>query len=322
MFNSFFIQIINDIIHELNSTTKDRYEINFLGNEFCFVIKKNNLIYQHVVGYNFDINTSSTALLCKDKYACSILLLNNNISSVQYKYFSIDPTQNNNSILIHDIQNYCHRIKYPVVIKDNTGSCGYDVFLANNDNDIETYTNIILQRKNAVCISKFEKIKNEYRVIYFDGNVELVYKKKKKYIIGDGVKTVRQLILEKYKNLSSIYYSNFFFSNDELQKKLSTILRKNQKLELGWKHNLSLGSTPQIIKKPHKDIITLALNAINIVGVRLASVDIIEDINGKFKIIEINGGMMMKFLSEYKTRTFSGYDFARKMYKKILFPQQ
>ena len=55
---------------------------------------------------------------------------------------------------------------------------------------------------------------------------------------------------------------------------------------------------------------------------RLASVDIIEDINGKFKIIEINGGMMMKFLSEYKTRTFSGYDFARKMYKKILFPQQ
>lgn len=321
MFNNFCIKIINEIIHELNSTTKDKYDIIFLGNEFCFVIKKNNIIYQHVIGYNFDINTSASALLCKDKSACSILLSHNNIPSVQYKYFSIDPTQNDNNILIQNIQNYCNTIRYPVVIKDNTGSCGRDVFVANNPNDINVYTNILLQRKNGLCISKFEKIKNEYRVICYDGNVELVYKKKKKFIVGDGESTVQQLIIAKYKSLSMVYYSNFFFSQEELNKKLSTILHKNQRLELGWKHNLSLGSTPQIITTPHKDIVTLALNATKITGVRLASVDIIEDINGKFKIIEINSGMMMKFLSEYKTRTFSGYNFAKKMYRKILFQQ-
>jgi glutathione synthase/RimK-type ligase-like ATP-grasp enzyme len=71
---------------------------------------------------------------------------------------------------------------FPVIIKQNSGSQGKNVFLCKNVDELYQAVSRVFNRQDKnydylVLAQEFVKIKKEYRVIYFEGKVELVYEK-------------------------------------------------------------------------------------------------------------------------------------------------
>jgi glutathione synthase/RimK-type ligase-like ATP-grasp enzyme len=72
---------------------------------------------------------------------------------------------------------------------------------------------------------------------------------------------------------------------------------KGEEFFLEWKHNLSHGSKPMILSKDSvsrmDEIHDIAINAARAVGIKFCSVDIVQDCEEKFLVLEINSGIMM-----------------------------
>lgn len=86
------------------------------------------------------------------------------------------------------------RVGYPVVLKPQWGSKGNGVYLnINNEKELlRAYSELIKECKE-VMIEEF-KVGNDYRVMLVDYKVVAVSLRKPPFIVGDGVRTIRDLI--------------------------------------------------------------------------------------------------------------------------------
>lgn len=68
-----------------------------------------------------------------------------------------------------------------------------------------------------------------------------------------------------------------------------------------WRHNLSLGAKPLIQTNPQlcQQLNRMAQAAMQTVGARFAAVDIIRDVTGTFKVLEMNGGVTLSHFSAH-----------------------
>ena len=62
--------------------------------------------------------------------------------------------------------------------------------------------------------------------------------------------------------------------------------------------NLGLGATPKDIK-PSDELVSLAKNSQHELGLRLATVDIVEDVDGNVRVMEVNDSIMMEHYARY-----------------------
>lgn len=62
--------------------------------------------------------------------------------------------------------------------------------------------------------------------------------------------------------------------------------------------NLGLGATPKNIE-PDTELISLAKNAQKELGLRLSTVDIVEDVDGNVRVMEVNDSIMMEHYARY-----------------------
>lgn len=78
--------------------------------------------------------------------------------------------------------------------------------------------------------------------------------------------------------------------------------------------NLSKGARPQVIR-PDEAQLTIARNAMRVLGLRVAAVDIVETAAGETMVLEVNDGFMM----EHFARTSPEYEkVAYDVYRKII----
>ncbi|HEY0222463.1 ATP-grasp domain-containing protein [Lactovum miscens] len=83
--------------------------------------------------------------------------------------------------------------------------------------------------------------------------------------------------------------------------------------EGSWKHNLGLGAKPEIV--PLDPVLEdMAKRATKVVGINFASVDIVE-VDGGFKVLEINSGVMME---KFSLQSDENYEIAKSIYRKAL----
>ena len=94
---------------------------------------------------------------------------------------------------------------------------------------------------------------------------------------------------------------------------LNYIPNQNEKVEYSWLFNLSKGAIVE--ETVGNEIITLALEAYKVSGLRFCSVDVIRTTDGKIMIMEINSGVM---ISNYVNLVTNGYNKAYKVYKDAI----
>ena len=148
------------------------------------------------------------------------------------------------------------RLKFPCVLKPIDGMQGKDVntFIRN----YEQFNNIL-----SDLLSKYNKVMYEeqvygdnYRIFMFNNKVMDVIKREQPFIIGDGKKSIQQLIDEKNEKQKKMkLYSTTNISWDYIEEKgytKNSILENNTKLFITNTINFHNGANP--VRIPLKDI--------------------------------------------------------------------
>lgn len=303
--------LLTKLIEEICFEKKIKFEL--LSYDYIMQLTKDNKI-RHIIRNNciFDLNPQSAGKIASDKYATYEVLKSNNIPIINHKMIFnpailpsyIDENGNWPQIIDFFYKNHCK-----VVVKPNYGSRGFGVYLCETIKDLEIAISTLFKDNNSISLCPYYDIKTEYRTFYIDGNCELIYGKHKPYIIGNGKNTVSELISIQH----TIYPDNVVVDENLKSIDLNYIPKKDEKVLLSWKHNLSGGALPQILEDNElkNKIETLVKNAAKAMNIKFATIDVIQTSDNKLYILEVNSGVAMTHFVEH---TPNGYDMAKKIY--------
>lgn len=204
-----------------------------------------------------------------------------------------------------DLLYYAEKIGYPVVIKPQFGNQGKGVIvnIKNRLELIKAYNSLIENYKDIVIEEYIEG--KDYRVCVVGGKVVAAALRIPPYIIGDGHKSIRELIYElnndprrgddHEKPMTKIKIDEALISHlKEAGYKLESVLEEGKKLSLRGNANISTGGmaidcTDEICEE-NKSICIRAAAALglNICGIDLCCLDIGKSIKEQGAIVEVN----------------------------------
>lgn len=166
--------------HELIKEICDENNIKFelISKDWIIKLEKGNLV-RYIVGMKFAINDYASAFICNDKYATYAALKSANIPIADHKLvynrkFIKKELSDFESKL--DLEQYVKKCG-KVVVKDNMGSEGINVFLCDNLEKAIDALNKIFELKQTAVICPFLEISNEYRCICIDNECKIVFEK-------------------------------------------------------------------------------------------------------------------------------------------------
>ncbi len=250
-------------------------------------------------GYDLGLNSAVAHRIANDKSATSDLLELSGIPSVPHTMF-LNP-QLNAYIASAGTWEAMLRLlaQHPggIVIKPTEGTSGKSVFLVANKPALELAVNRIFASHTSLAISPYLEIEDEVRVVLLDDEPLVVYSKDRPSVVGDGKRSLLALALAALpaEQRSSVLPG---MMADLDKAALDAIVPAGERRVLNWRHNLESGAQPLLLEQgePRGACVALALRAAHAIGIRFASVDVVR-IEGAWKILEINSGVMMEALS-------------------------
>lgn len=257
-----------------------------------------------IMGYQFGLNSASVNMLCCDKCAASDLMTEFGIPNIGHVLFASPENQKFMGFpgfwrdLLALLDKYG-----TVVCKPNQGTGGENVFRCSTDCELEEAVHKIFVKSDYLAVSRYYEIEDEYRAIILDGEVRLLYRKRRPQVIGDGVHTVAELAATE--NMAGMdYYSGGG---------LARIPAEGERVLLNWRHNLGQGARADLLADgPVKnEIREIAGRVYKEIGVRFASVDVVATLEG-LKVLEINSGVMME---NYAGQDAESYAIAKEIYR-------
>lgn len=296
-----FKEIIKEICQELD------IKYTFLSKEWLIMLEKNGKV-RYLTGNKFDLNGHAIGNVMDDKYALFCILDKLNIPVCEHSIFYSEGNNNyfaNDCHTKEDIISCFNKYNHDVIIKPNKGSKGIGVYHITNQNDLLNKTSLLFKNNYSISICPFYHIKNEYRVIILDNEIKLIYKKINPIVIGDGVSSLKDLLIK----FNPYYFSNIDISN--------YIPKKNEIYTYDFHFNLSKGSIASLdIEKSLKDkISSLALEVTKRTNIIFASVDIIETTDNKTLVLEVNSGVTISKVQKFIP---DGYNIAKKIFKEAI----
>ena len=256
-----------------------------------------------IIGYKFPNNDAALEQICDDKCALSDILAHNGIPCVPHVYFmrpdntwfgGTEGAWEQMTALLH---------RYgTVVCKVNSGSGGTNVYKARNMRELEAAVTHIFSVSQSLAIAPYVPIQNEYRCIICDGEVRLVYRKQRPYVVGDGVRSAAELIAAK----------TFARVETDEDLDLSVVPAPGEIFEISWKHNIGRGASPEVVTDPAVTgpLCAFASSVARKLNVRFASIDVVND-GEKLRVLEINSGVMME---GFAASSPENYATAKKLY--------
>lgn len=300
----YFKEIIKEICIENNIKYK------FLSKDWVIMLEKDGKT-RFISGYKFDLNSQSIGLIADDKYALYEVLKSKNIPVIEHKI--VYNKKNNLDYAIgcntyEYVKEYFLKNNNNIVIKPNDGTCGKNVFKVTDVNEIDTILDKIFLKNYSISMCPFYNIKHEYRAIMLDGENKLLYAKYLPIVVGDGNKTIRQLLLE----------FNYGYFLDKLEdSKYDKVLPKDMTFEYNWKFNLSQGSIAKKLndKLLEDRLMKIAKQVCKEINLKFGSIDIIETTNNELLVLEVNSGVM---LENYIRLNPDEYVSAKNIYKEAI----
>lgn len=299
-----FKNIIQEICNEENIKYK------FLSKDWVIMLEKDGKT-RFISGYKFDLNSHGIGSIADDKFALYDVLREKKIPVIEHK---IVYNKNNNLDYAIDcntyeyVKDYFIRNNNHIVIKPNNGTCGHDVFEVTDINKIDDILDKIFTSNYSISICPYYNIKHEYRAIMLDGENKLLYAKYLPIVIGDGKKTIRQLLIE---------FNHDYFIDKLQDSKYNNVLDNNEKFQYNWKFNLSQGSIAKKVddKILEDKLVKLAKRVCKEINLRFGSVDIIQTTENELLILEVNSGVMLENYIRFDT---NGYMVAKNIYKDAI----
>ena len=138
----------------------------------------------------------------------------------------------------------------------------------------------------------------EYRVFLLDGEIVYGAGKHPPFLLGDGVRSIRDLLVAHNSDLQARGLSPIAVTMTEPL--LDTVLGAGTHWEIPGRTNFSAGGTMEL-EQPRAEIVAMATDAARALGLRVAAVDLFADIGSDpddLRIIEVNSNPSIRFLEE------------------------
>lgn len=278
-----FPNLIKDICLEEN------IELKMISKNWVAALTKNG-VTRCISGYRFPLNNHAIGSILDDKYALYDLCKLKNIPIIEHSIL-FNPSSKLGADTPKLIEDYFNKYQGDVVIKPNNGTEGHDVYHLKNIQTLKEKCNELFQNNFSISICPFYQIDSEYRVVVLDGEVRLIFEKIRPTVIGDGKKTIKDLLLE----LNYEYFKKKTFDNDYNQ-----VLKKDERYTYDWRFNLSRGATARLVTD--EDLVNkltkMALEITKTLGVGFVSVDIIK-CNYGYLLMEINSGVCINKVTNF-----------------------
>ena len=304
------VSIIKEIAAERN------IKMSSFSQDWIIRLEKDRVV-THIYGYNFELNSATAQMLANDKSAVADLLQHNSIPCVEHKLFlnarlaNYIGSQGNWAEILAFAQKYA----FHIVCKPNDGTGGADVLLVTNPLELEHAVHYLFESKQAICLSPFYPIEQEYRIIWLQDHCELAYTKERPTVTGDARSMVIELLAEQLRThkLSTSVVTQAVAMHS---KHLDQVLEAGKCLELTWKHNLGLGAYPRVIEDEGllHQLGQISRHCAAALNIDFASIDIIK-VHGDYLVLEVNAGIMMEAFVKLVP---DGYAIAKRIYDKAI----
>ncbi|MDX2132245.1 MAG: hypothetical protein SFY69_09345 [Planctomycetota bacterium] len=273
-----------------------------------------------VHGYAFDLNSAATHAIACDKAATSEVLGAAGLARVEHRLF-LNPDL---SAYVRHPGNWRGMLEFfeahgrDVVVKDNTGTGGRDVQRARSHVALEAAALALFERGRSVALCPFVPIDAETRFVVLAGRCEVMYSKVRPAVVGDGVRTVLELLgdLVARGGLTRELSRLLATMDAETAGALRDRPAPGETRVVNWRHNLGQGASIELhapddeaFAEPRR----LALSAAGTMNLTFGSVDVVR-VGAAWRVLEVNSGVMMEALAG----TPSGAGVARRVYERAL----
>ncbi len=289
----------NKIIKQICQEKSIQYEE--LSDDWIIKLTKENR-NKFIVGYKFDLNNQATSEICNDKFALYAVLKSEEIPVIEYNILFKNEEDK--------LEKYFYEYNQNVVLKPNNGTCGNNVLHICEYDKLKNEYNKLISKCYSVDICPFYEIESEYRVIYLPTK-QHIYKKVKPIITGDGVHSVKELLIE--------FNSEYFGDERNLKNEnisADYIPKFGEKIEYEWRFNLSRGAKIADVDDEEKNILmNMINNIIKVINLKFVSIDIVKLTNNQYMVMEINSGVMMENLVKLQD---DGIQIAKSVYGEAI----
>lgn len=264
----------------------------------------------------YPLNNASSSAVCADKTATAAMMAHHGIPHVKHHLF-VNPSRSRleDATLWETIFAYADRKKERVVCKPKDGSAGDGVVLTTDKKALETAVKALFAREKDVTLSPYLPIKHEYRVLTIHNRAEIIFKKIRPSITGDGHHPISYLIQQFLATLSSAEARKVSETLDPALATSEEVLPAGNKVDLTWKDDLGPGSSCELIggiiceelglplKEETSHLIAIASRTAAALGIALAAVDIVEIADEarpekKWRVMEVNSAPSMAPLAK------------------------
>jgi D-alanine-D-alanine ligase-like ATP-grasp enzyme len=247
-------------------------------------------------------NNATAATLASDKYFTNVILERAGVPTLGGEYFFLHERHRAHRAPGHeasDARDYFRKLDATAFVKPLMGSRGDFAQTISGENALADYIREVSRYYDAILIQPIVS-GAEYRIFVLDDDVLYTARKYPPYLLGDGVRSVRDLLAAHNGALQARGLSAAAM-RAETDHSLDTVLLKGERWEIHGRMNLSAGGT-MVLEEVRSDILpALAKKAVRALGLRAAAIDLFTDIGdgaGASAVIEVNSNPSIRLLEE------------------------
>lgn len=310
------IRLIEDLVHEICAS--DGITLRSYSADWIYRFEK-NARSGFLFGYDFDLNSATAKTIAKDKAATAELLQAAEVPSIPHHLVhhpdlrAYVPSEGNWTRLLELLE----RSNRALVCKSNDGTGGIDVYRARTERELESAVTNLLARRRSCAVSPYVAIDREVRVFVLNGEAHILYEKERESLVGDGVRSVQELLVERLSQSSDLLGDLRALGAAFPPEVLARVPSRREEIVLNWKHNLGQGSAARLMSAndPLRGRLeTIACRGAGAIALAVGAVDLVVS-GDEVRVLEINSGVMMESFGRQSAETLA---IARGFYAKIL----
>ena len=246
-------------------------------------------------------NSATASTLASDKHFASRILREAGVSALGGEYFFLHERHRAHRPKGHernDAIDHFRALGGSAFVKPLTGSRGDFAQAVHGEAALARYLDEVVKYYDAILIQPIvEGI--EYRVFLLDDEPLYCARKYPPSVMGDGARTLRELLTAHNDALRARGLSPVSLPADDPS--LDVVPAEGERREIPGRMNLSAGGTMVLADAPSEKAVTLARQAARAIGLRVAAIDLFVDVGGDpdtIEIIEVNSNPSIRLLED------------------------
>jgi hypothetical protein len=247
-------------------------------------------------------NNATSTTLAVDKYFANRILDAAGIATLGGDYFFLSEFHRSHRPAGHEREDafaYFRKLNGAAFVKPLTGSRGDFAQRLHGEAALDRYLVEVARHYDSVLIQPIAA-GCEYRIFLLDDEIAYCVRKSPPFLLGDGVRSIRDLLIAHNAELRARGLSSIAVTAIE-EFSLDDVLPAGKRRELPGRMNLSAGGTMTFEAPGSEAACAMARCAARLLGLRVAAVDLFADIDGKadeVRIIEVNSNPSIRLLEE------------------------